>query len=100
MQLLTIITLIFAGILVLALAASLITILIYLIKISRSLGEVREVLDEVAKETEPLTPVIEEFDRLIDQASNEVAQAAGLITEADESMEQAVEDKAAASYRS
>lgn len=70
MELLTILTLIYAGILVLAVAASLIIILYYLWRIGSSLQATQEALDAVAGSTAPL----EEPMALLSQRSADWAQ--------------------------
>jgi uncharacterized protein YoxC len=99
MQLLTNVTLVYTGVLVLALAISLITILVYLMKISQSLGKVRETLEAVAEETLFLTPVIEEFDQLISESSEEVSQVRQHLEGSEESLAGLTGDKVGASSR-
>lgn len=82
MTVLTVATLTYAGVLVVALAASLITILVYLVRIGRALGEVEEALAGVARETAPLHGP---FERL-EQA---VADSAAEVTTAEKKMDQA-----------
>ncbi len=59
MQLLTLLTLVYLAVLVLALAASLIAIFVYLWRIGSALREVRDALNEVEANTAPLTEHIE-----------------------------------------
>lgn len=58
MQLLTILTIIYAVVLVVALAVSLITILIGLRRVAAALGEVRDALASVPSDTAPLEAVL------------------------------------------
>ena len=90
-MLLTIVTLVYAGILVLALAAVLITVAIYLWRISAMLGDVRGALVQVASRTEPLKlhldplyQLTEETVDAFDDATREIEKAAGAENEADE----------------
>ena len=62
MQLLTILTLIYVAVLVVALAISLIASWIYLRRIAGTLGEVRAALETVSQQTAPLEDLIENVD--------------------------------------
>lgn len=59
MELLRTLTLVYAGILTVALAASLIAILFYLLRIARALGGVKEELGRTAARTEPIRTLLE-----------------------------------------
>lgn len=84
MTVLTVLTLVYAGILVAALAASLITILVYLRRIGRTLGEAREALSEVAAASGPLQEPLERLE-------DELAAAADALEPGAEALERAWE---------
>jgi uncharacterized protein YoxC len=84
MQLLTILTLIYAAVLVVALAASLITILVYLRRIATTLGEAHAALAAVRKETEPLAQHLQPVHDAIADSAQELAHAQQQIDAANE----------------
>jgi len=75
MQLLTILTLILAAVVVLAVAASLIGILVALWRIVTMLGEVREALATVPGDTAPLEPVLEPLRDMAAQVARDLQSA-------------------------
>ena len=70
MGLLAIVTWTYAGVLVLALAASLTAVWIRLLMIARVLGEVREALSTVATETEPLESNLKQIEAAVAGAAS------------------------------
>lgn len=96
MTLLTVLTLIYAAVLVLALAASLIMILLYLRRIATALGEARAALESVADRTagldEPLTVVRD----AIGESVEPFEQTAQLLQQAETALVKVMPDKAVA----
>jgi uncharacterized protein YoxC len=84
MQLLTILTLVYVAILVLALAASLIAILVYLRRINTALGEVRSALETVEQRSAPLEGLIESIDEAVSGPLKNLEQAQEDLKAADE----------------
>ena len=75
MQLLTILSLIYAAILVLVLAASLIAILYYLWRVRSVLSGIGEALGQVRQETEPLQPHLEQLHNAVALTATQVTRA-------------------------
>jgi hypothetical protein len=76
MELLRLLTLIHAAVLVLALAASLITILIYLRRIDGALEEARAALERTGTATDPLPAVLGQLLQHVESAENHLGRAA------------------------
>jgi hypothetical protein len=74
-NLLTILTLIYVAVLVVALVASLIAIFVYLRRISRTLGEAREALTAVRNATVPLEGHLQSLHDLSTGPAGELQQA-------------------------
>ena len=91
MQLLTILTLIYVAILVIALAASLIAILVYLRRIAGTLGEVGSALEQVRKETAPLEAYMEQVRDATGDSADQLSQAEKKLKSADERLAELVE---------
>lgn len=88
MTVLTVATLVYAAVLVLALAASLITILVYLVRVGRALGEVEEALADVTRESAPLREPLERFEQAVKDSAAEVTTAEQTMDEALRGLEQ------------
>lgn len=86
MQLLTILTLIFVAILVLVLAASLITIFVLLWRIGGKLEKVRDALATVRDETAPLEAPLQDLKAVMDEIAENVADASASHSEAEENL--------------
>jgi HAMP domain-containing protein len=86
MELLLFLTLIYIGVLVVALAASLIAIWIYLRRISRALGEVREALAAARRETGPLEDALRPLRDLFEETAGEMNAAESALEQADEAL--------------
>ncbi len=84
MSLLLILTLIYIAILVLALAASLIAILVYLLQISKHLGEVRALLTTVEEKTRPLHGPLELLQTVASDTGQNLNQAKDKLSQADQ----------------
>lgn len=84
MELLRLLTLGYAAVLVIALAASLIAIWVYLRRIGAALAGAREALARVAGETEPLCSHLEPFADVCGEAEQEFSAAAAWLESADE----------------
>lgn len=84
MSLLLTLTLIYVAILVLALAASLIGILIYLQRISKHLGEVGALLTTVEEKTRPLRGPLELLQSVSSNTGQNLTQARENLTQADD----------------
>lgn len=87
---LTVVTLIYAAVLVGALATTLITIAVYLWRIAATLGQVRDALSVVRTRTAPLEQHLAGISQLtaqhvedFEQATTEIERAAGVPNEAD-----------------
>lgn len=87
MAVLTVATLVYAAVLVLALAASLITILVYLVRIGRALGQVEEALTAVTRETAPLRGPLERLEQAVADSAAEVSTAEKKMDEARRGLE-------------
>jgi HAMP domain-containing protein len=87
-EILRIATLIYVAVLVLALAASLIAIWVWLLRISRALGEVQKVLAQVAISTRPLKSYFAPFAEATGRAEEELERAGHAMSEADGSLYQ------------
>lgn len=75
MELLRVLTLIYAAVLVLALAASLLAVWIYLRRVSRALGNVREALEAARRETGPLEDWLRPLRDLFEETAAEMKAA-------------------------
>ncbi len=84
MSLLLILTLIYTAILVLALAASLIAILLFLRSISRHLGEVRALLTGVEESTRPLRGPLELLQTVASDTGQNLDQAKDALSQSDQ----------------
>ncbi len=84
MSLLLILTLIYIAILVLALAASLIAILIYLLQISKHLGEVQALLTTVEEKTRPLRGPLELLQTVVTDTGQNLTQAKDNLSQSDQ----------------
>jgi uncharacterized protein YoxC len=91
MQLLTILTLIYVAILVLALAASLIMILVYLRRISGVLGDVHAALERVTAQTGPLEQSLQGLDEVVAGPTQKLHQAVEKMKAAEEHLNALVE---------
>jgi HAMP domain-containing protein len=90
-EILRIATLVYVAVLVLALAASLIAIWVWLLRIGRALGQVQDVLAQVAVSTRPLKVYFEPFDEATRAAEEELERAAGVLSDTDERLYQLAE---------
>ncbi len=86
MQLLTWLTVIYAVVLVLALAASLITIFVYLWRIGSALAEVRGALDQAKANTAPLENHIETVNRGLANVRDELKAGDEHLSAVDDSL--------------
>lgn len=86
MEILRLVTLIYAGVLVLALAASLIAIWIWLLRIGRALGQVETVLAGAADKVRPLERYFDRFEECTDRAEEELESAGAAMEAADEAL--------------
>lgn len=86
MELLRVLTLIYAAVLVLALAASLIAILLYLRKTSRALGAARAALAEARRESLALQEHLSPLEGLSREAADEFKAAEAWVGQADEAL--------------
>lgn len=84
MELLRLVTLVYAGVLVLALAVSLTAIWVYLRRIAGALGGAREAFSRVATETEHLDPNLHPLRDLSREAAEEMSAAESALESADE----------------
>lgn len=84
MELLRILTLIYVAVLVLALAASLIAILLYLRRIGGALGEARSALAAVARESAPLESHLQPLRDVVGDMADELAATDSCLQQADE----------------
>jgi hypothetical protein len=75
MQLLLILTLVYAAVLVLALAASLIAIWVFLRRVGNALGEAYDALVRVEERTRPLEQLLEPFAQQLERTRREVQEA-------------------------
>jgi hypothetical protein len=80
-------TWIYAAVLVLALAASLIAILVYLWRIASSLGKARAALEAVRDETAPLSEPLEQLRDVSGGAAEELSKARESLARADDRLE-------------
>lgn len=87
MTVLTILTAIYFGVLVVALAASLIGIWVFLRRISAALADVAEALTAVREATAPLQVHLERLQQPCAGAAEELAQAEKMLTRAEEPAE-------------
>jgi hypothetical protein len=85
-ELLRILTLIYAAVLVLALAASLAAIWIYLRRIAHALGEVREALAVAGRETEPFEDVLRPLRDLFEETAGEMDAAESALERTEEAL--------------
>jgi uncharacterized protein YoxC len=74
MQLLTVVTLIYVAILILALAVGLIAILYYLFRINTVLGEVEAALTAVQEQSHPLENHLEQLKQTLAGTAHDLAQ--------------------------
>ncbi|MFN2454322.1 MAG: hypothetical protein ABR577_08890 [Pyrinomonadaceae bacterium] len=86
MQLLTWLTVIYLAVLVLALAASLITIFVYLWRIGSALAEIRGALDQAKEHTAPLEGHIETVNRGLANVRDELKAGDEHLAAIDESL--------------
>lgn len=84
MDLLRILTLVYAAVLVLALAASLLAIWIHLRRISHALGKVREALGAARRETGPLEDSLRPLRDLLEETAGEMKAAECALERAEE----------------
>lgn len=84
MALLTVLTLIYAAILVLVLAGTLIIILFYLWRIGSSLATTQKTLNAVAEATQPLETPLAQLEQATDEWRQMVAQAESSLITVDE----------------
>ena len=91
MELLRILTLIYVAVLVAALAVSLIAILVWLIRISRALAEVKTALQNVAERTKPLESYFDPIGDTPDRVEEDMKQARATFATADESLQRLAE---------
>ncbi len=77
----------YAAVLVLALAASLIAILVYLWRIANSLGEARAALEAVRDETAPLNEPLEQLRGASGGGAEELSEARESLARADDRLE-------------
>lgn len=87
MELLRTLTLIYAAVLVIALAVSLIAILVWLIRIGRALGEVKSALITVADNTRPLEQFFTPLGDGPDRAEDDLKHARAALARADERLQ-------------
>jgi DNA-binding transcriptional MerR regulator len=90
-NLLIILTLIYAAVLVVALAASLIAIFIYLRRIGRALGEAREALSAVSRATAPLEEHLQHLQDATASSAQELEQATRQLENANDQLTVIVE---------
>jgi hypothetical protein len=81
----------YAAVLVLALAASLIAILVYLWRISGALGKARAALEAVRDETAPLSEPLEQLRGASGGAAEELSKARESLARADDRLEALLE---------
>lgn len=86
MELLRTLTLVYAAVLVLALAASLLAVWIYLRRIAAALGEVREALAEARRRTAPLEEVLRPLRDVSEETAGEMDAAESALQQADEEL--------------
>lgn len=91
MQTLKNLTWIYAAVLVLALATSLIAILVYLWRIAGALGKARAALEAVRDETAPLSEPIEQLRDASGGAAEELSRARVSLARADDRLEALLE---------
>ena len=91
MEELMILTRLYAVVLVLALAASLIAILVYLWRISGALGKARAALEAVRDETVPLGEPLEQLRGASGGAAEELSKARESLARADDRLEALLE---------
>jgi hypothetical protein len=84
MELVRILTLVYVAVLVLALAASLLAIWVYLRRIGAALAEARDALAIAARESSPLESHIQPLRDLAGEMADELAAADSYLEEADE----------------
>ena len=87
MELLRILTLIYVAVLVLALAASLLAIWIYLRRIGAALAEARDALVAVARESAPLESHIQPLRDVVGEMADELQAADTHLESANEHLE-------------
>lgn len=86
MELLRILTLVYAGILVAALAVSLIAILVYLRRIAAVLADVQHALARAGSETEPFEAPLSSLEQAADETSAALQEAGTDLSHADEGL--------------
>jgi hypothetical protein len=91
MELLRLLTLVYAGVLVAALAISLIIILIHLWRIARVLGSVDAALREALNATHPLESLLGRLDEHVTAAHDSLGEAAACMEDADRALAGAAE---------
>lgn len=84
MELLRTLTIIYAAVLVVALAVSLTAILVWLVRISRALGEVESALAAVAENTQPLEQFFAPLRDAPEGPEDDLKHARATIARADE----------------
>jgi uncharacterized protein YoxC len=87
MQLLTILTLIYIGILILALAVSLIAIWVHLRRVDGALEEAAHALQEIGNKSEPLEGYMQKLLETWGEAAEDIQQAEAGLTGANEHLE-------------
>lgn len=91
MEVLKVLTWIYVAVLVLALAVSLIAILVYLWRIAGSLGKARAALEAVRDETAPLDEPLEQLQGASGGAAEELSKARESLARADDRLEALLE---------
>lgn len=86
MEMLRLVTLIYVGVLVVALAASLIAIWIWLLRIGRALGQVETVLAGAANKVRPLERYFDRFEECTARAEDDLASAEATMEAADKAL--------------
>jgi hypothetical protein len=91
MEVLRVLTWIYAAVLVLALAASLIAILVYLWRVAGALGEARAALEDVRDETDALGEPLEQLQGVSGDVAEEMSRARVSLARADDRLEALLE---------
>jgi hypothetical protein len=95
MELLRILTLVYVAVLVLALAASLTLIWIYLRRIAAALGGAREALTVVAARTRPLPELLRPVNPLLERSLHDLQEADARLGSARERLDELAEGRGA-----
>lgn len=91
MEVLKVLTWIYAAVLVLALASSLIAILVYLWRIAGALGKARAALEAVRDETDALSEPLDQLQGAASGAAEELSKARVSLARADDRLEALLE---------